>query len=688
MFIFWLRHIVKTAAFRSYSLLSVLLRLIRHCQSILNGKEEDFRERPGGLTLSSRPGTNLNQPDSEPAPPVSLAVPLLKAPLQSLHTQGSQPQMDIQDRQMPTPGLHGGSNDAAFNMDFPPNSSAPSRLSSASEAGILEVGIATPPPLVAPGQTFDITLTPITPYQVKRYRRDVRVKNEYELFLIEKGPLDCSEELAPVAEWDPLTQPEGALIFYQPYKRVFTDVDVRDPETMVKINKAVEKAYQEARNASIPLDPLVELGLELMVENDEETWGYYFVDHKRRVIFWFEDNRSHSLMNFVRGVERKSHIKYALESQYWTHIELFPNRRFLPDDIVVELKELIMFAQADSITSQTSLVRFTSDQIPSILSLVDLITSESIAIVGSSLIVFSESVNKKKREHSVWITARFMKDLCKTKFENFCGQPSARLIVDQSLYEKSNTSQSMFFCALNVIFFGSPDAQSRAFHKILVDRKIIDVRWKQYMDKLNSDWNGYTIFSTVMLAVDISFLTVPSVQTQTLATLLSYMSTLCTMGSLVVTLLLVARVNKRLRGSNTAVASFLIELADPTLDIENFPLMLSLPFGFLVWGIAFFAAALSVVIFNNTSVTVVMIAVPMWVSIVTLAVWPIVAANRMHITSVCMRLYMWYWNTSQFIIYLWHQLYTWCWITGQHTSRLWNRVIEQVSPTATTPSHV
>ncbi|KAG2151268.1 uncharacterized protein EDB93DRAFT_1249465 [Suillus bovinus] len=687
MFIFWLRHIVKTAALRSYSLLSVILRLIRHCRSIVNWKEKYFCERPGlgGLALSSQPGTN--QPNSEPAPPVSLAVPLLEAPLQSLHSQGSQFQIDI--HQIPTPGLLGGSNDAGLNTDFSPNSSAPLRPSSAFEHNIHgpEVGITTPPLVAAPGQTCDITLTPITPRQVNRYKRNVPVKDEYNAFLVEKGPLDCSKELASVAGWEPLTQPEGALIFYQPYKRVFTDVDVRDPETIVKLDKAVEKAYQGARNANIPLDPFVELGLELMVEDGEEMWGYYFVDHERRVIFWFEDHISQSLMSYVRGVERKSHIKYALEAQYCssmfrmihgvgrTHIALFPNKRFLPEDIVVELKELVMYAQADTITSPTSLVRFTLDQIASILSLVDLLTNSA----------------NKKREHSVWIAARFMQDFCYTKFVNFCGQPGARLDVDKSLYgeESNTTSKTTLFRAMNVIFFGSPDAQSRAFHKILVDGNIVDARWKQYIDKLNSDWNGYTIFSTVMLAVDVSFLAVPSVQTQTPVILLSYISTLCAMGSLVVTLLLVGQVNKSLRGPNTDAASFLVGMAGSVLGLESFPLMLSLPLGLLIWGIVLFAAALSVVIFRTSGIAIISVAYPIWIAIVILATWPVLAANRIHIGSLLRHwFYMWCWNTIRLVGYLWYRLHMLYWITGQHTSRLWNRIIEQVSPTVTAPSHV
>lgn len=347
MFISWLRHIVKTATIRSYrSLLFVLLQLVRHFKSIVNGKEEDFREWPGNLALSSLPGTD--QLDSKAAP-VSLAVPLLEAPPQSSRNQGSRPQMVIQNLQTPTLGLHEGSSDTAFNTDFPPNSSASLMSSSVLKLNILEDGIALPPPLAAQDQTFDITLIPIIPQQVNRYRRNVRVDSEYKPVEVKKGPLDCSEEFAAIEEWQPLTQPEGALFFYHPYKRVFTDADARDPETAFKLATAVEKAYREARNVDILLRPSVELALEFMMEDGEEMWGYYFTDHERRSIFWFEDHESYNLINNVRGVERKSHIKYALETQYWKHIELFPNKRSLPEDVAAEVKELVMYVQAVSL---------------------------------------------------------------------------------------------------------------------------------------------------------------------------------------------------------------------------------------------------------------------------------------------------------------------------------------------------
>ncbi|KAG1749217.1 hypothetical protein EDB19DRAFT_179217 [Suillus lakei] len=557
MLISWLRHIVKTAAFHSYkTLLSVLLRLIQHCQSVFNERERDFRERPG-LALSSQAVTNPNKL----APPVTLAVPLLEA---SSQIQGCQP--------------------------------------------------------ATPGHV--ITLIPIVPgSEVKRYDRNVTVKDSYSTFKVEKGPLDCSaEELATVAGWEPLTHPEGALFFYHPKERVFTDADVRDTVIAAKIGGAVKEAYRKVHQENIPMDDYVELALELITKDGVENWGYYFANHDKRVIFWFEDYESDPLMNKIRGVESKTHIRYALESQYWRHVELFPNKRFLPKDVVVKLKELVMLAQAENITSETCLAPFASDEVASMLGLVDsLMTSDSA---------------NKEREHSVWIVARFTRLFCNAKFVNFCGQPGARLGVDQSLYGKLNARSNRILRVMNVFLFGSFDAQSMAIHRIWVDETMVQPRWKNFIDRLTTEWNGYAIYSTVMLAVDISFLAVQSVQIQVAVTLLAYLSTLYVMGSLVVSLILAGQVNDSRRRSAEDVASFMLGMSRSMLGLESLALMLSLPFALLIWAMTFFAVALSILIFRTADVVVVSIASPVWFAIFCLAMWLVLAANDFHISHL------------------------------------------------------
>lgn len=184
------------------------------------------------------------------------------------------------------------------------------------------------------------------------------------------------------------------------HQKIFTDANVRDPPIANKVNRAAEEAYEAARNAHISLTSSVELALELTEDN--MSLGYYFADHEKHVIFWFEDHKALALVGNVRGVESKSHVSqcfpcrlpmrvfliesfigYALESQYWCvrpqwyacfitcrsntlkrfivfsyllwftrcrtdrkHIELFPNKHTLLEDDVVKLSEIVMHAHA------------------------------------------------------------------------------------------------------------------------------------------------------------------------------------------------------------------------------------------------------------------------------------------------------------------------------------------------------
>ncbi|KAG0695218.1 hypothetical protein DFH29DRAFT_880177 [Suillus ampliporus] len=367
------------------SILSVLLRLFRLCQVVIGGKERAFREP--GLALSSQ-APNQDNPIS-----ITLSV-LLFVPVQ---TQGS--------------------NGVAPNTQSPQNSYVPWTPSSIPKPGTTSV--TTPLHHVVPGQSFDITLIPIIPRQIKQYER-TESQGEYAVYEVQKGPLDWSDDPAPVSGWEPLTHPEGALFFYHSNLRVFIDADIQALGTRDKIDEVVEKAYEEARNAGIALDPSVELVLNLREENSREKWGYYFADHNKHVVFWFKAHRS----------------RYALESQYWFiwpqkgHVELYPNKCFLPKDVVVRLKEIVMHAQADNITSETCLAPFASDEVA--------------------------SSTDKEHEHSVWIVARFMGEFCNAKFVNFCGQPGARLDADQSLYGDFNIhSKNILLRMMNVILFGT-----------------------------------------------------------------------------------------------------------------------------------------------------------------------------------------------------------------------------------------
>ncbi|KAJ8584358.1 hypothetical protein M405DRAFT_468041 [Rhizopogon salebrosus TDB-379] len=598
MFISWLSLVFKKITFRSYKTFLDALRLFQHCE-LSGGKERAFRER--GLALSSQP----TDPDKLSAS-MTLAVPLLEAPPQS---EGLQP---VSSLQLPMPGpTDEGLNAMPSSTDPPENLVASSIPTSMPEPSI---PADMPPQPAAPESYFDVTLIPIIPMQIKRYERKISITDNYVLHQMKKGPLDYSEELPPA--WQSLTHPEGALFFFHPYKRVFTDADVRISQTAAKVGRAVKKAYEEAHNAGVSLPPSVELALELMGDNE---FGYYFADYDERVIFWFEDLTCEPLMSNVRGVGHKSHLKYAIETQYWRHVELFPNKRSLPKDDVVRLQQIVMHTQAENITSDTCLAPFGPGEVADMLTLMDPLMNS----IGM------------EHEHSVWIVARLMRLFCNAKFVNFCGQPGARLDADQPLYgDPSARPKNIILRVMNVVLFGSPDAHSKGLHRIWVDETIVQPRWKNFIDRLNTEWSGYTIFSTVMLAVDISFLAVPSVQGQTAAILVAYLSTLCAMGSLVVSLVLAGQVNDTRRNNAEGVALFMVQMTQSMLGLDSLALMLSLPFALLIWGMTFFGAALSIVIFSTSDTLTISVASPIWAAILILTTWPVLATNDIHVSNL------------------------------------------------------
>jgi hypothetical protein len=63
---------------------------------------------------------------------------------------------------------------------------------------------------------------------------------------------------------------------------------------------------------------------------------------------------------------------------------------------------------------------------------------------------------------------------------------------------------------MNIILFGSPNTYNKAVQKIWVDSTIVQPRWKNFINRLNSEWNGYTIFvscTSVLIgnAINVNF---------------------------------------------------------------------------------------------------------------------------------------------------------------------------------------
>ncbi|KIJ62662.1 hypothetical protein HYDPIDRAFT_30255 [Hydnomerulius pinastri MD-312] len=445
-----------------------------------------------------------------------------------------------------------------------------------------------------------------------------------------------------IAGWDRLVHPEGAPYFHKQIpgteRHVFTDTDLSVLSHLDEVEEFIKVLFKAAERLQTSISPLTVLVLELQLDADvpapeKHPCTYYFVDHSRKSIFWVHPRRTREICGNIQGVKSEGHLRYAIETHYWfgvvgafvilttrmpanqiataNHLELYPDDQVVKEEFIVELRQTLIHASADSILSDTSLAPFESGDLQRLLDLISNI---------------QDSVGKR-HAHSMSVLARVM---LHTKFLNFCGQIGARLDADHSVFTKKIAKDepvSFFMKLLDLALLGAPTAHLRGVRSIWVDKTINESRWKTYISRLNSEWNGFTIYSTVMLAVDISFLAVPGVESpdgdQSGATLSIYASVITSVSALIISVLLVGQIRRHDVDSVEGGATYMARMTDSVFGMEALAVMFSLPYSLLLWGMFFFILALSFVVFQTNDKLTLATMIPSWIVVVLMTLWPL-----------------------------------------------------------------
>ncbi|KAG1742616.1 uncharacterized protein EDB91DRAFT_285991 [Suillus paluster] len=474
-----------------------------------------------------------------------------------------------------------------------------------------------------------INLVSIIPTDVKRYDRNIKMKwAEPKPIVIDPKDNKYVEQVQH--GWHDFVHPEGPRVYYHPERRILTDADMRlgkiDSKMLLAMADALKAHAKSQPEVWARIDDETELVLELELEtgsrNRINSCGYYFVHHAKRMIFWahkYTCEPGGEVLFNVKGAKKHSHIKYSLEAQYWYHCELYPHNRYLSKQIFEELKEIIIHANAETITTDTSLAPFDGNELAKMLDLMDRV----------------EGSIDKTHAHSVCVVARFMRLFTKVKYMNFCGQPGGRVDADRSIYYKEgHERETLIFRVSNLIFWYAPRKHYKRIRRVWVDEIINAPRWKDFITQLDNEWTGFTLYSTVMLAVDVSFLAVPGVidinsyeSSQTSSNIAVYMSALCSVGSLVVSLLLVAQSQDYQRQTAEGGAMYMSLMTSAIPGVENLALMHSLPFALLIWAMVFFGLALSLFIFDTSDVVTLATMVPGWTIVTIFTLWPMMTTS-------------------------------------------------------------
>jgi len=166
--------------------------------------------------------------------------------------------------------------------------------------------------------------------------------------------------------------------------------------------------------------------------------------------------------------------------------------------------------------------------------------------------------------------------------------------------------------------------------KIWIDGTIKHLPWKEFVDRLEKEWENFTFLATVLLNANVAFLTIPAVSPQaalqeavwTPAQITSQVSIIASMGSVIVGLLLIRQHRTRAKTAHEA-ATYLEKRTHHRWGLETLAIMYSLPYALLMWGMMTFLLAVAFICFMVDDVFQPCIYSVAWAFVVTLILWTI-----------------------------------------------------------------
>lgn len=384
--------------------------------------------------------------------------------------------------------------------------------------------------------------------------------------------------------WTAHVHPEGARYFLHAQTRTYTESDVCSPEVLQDIIYFSNYLHGELRLAidtkkiDIDYDDV-----ELVLEPKKAVCAdiiccYYFVNPAERCLFWLDEYDAEDMLGECRGVTALSHKRLAVQAQYWKHWEMFPNLCLVAQDILDELKELMLHATCDHLTTTRSAAALSADELKQYFEIVKWIRVNSSG----------------DRAHAVVIIGRIMHTFCRNQYLNFHGQPCARLSVDQTVRGWSY-KPSVYMTIFAPLLCMAPVAHVRSLHTSFVDDLASTSEWKIFITRLNGQLQNLNLLGTVLLGANVGFLAIQSVDSgagRSPTQIASYMSLVLSFGSIALGLTFITLdLTGRDRGSEAS--RFLQRMNDGKHGLEKLAMIYSLPYALLMWSMLFFIVAFS-----------------------------------------------------------------------------------------------
>ncbi|PBK92388.1 hypothetical protein ARMGADRAFT_159012 [Armillaria gallica] len=458
---------------------------------------------------------------------------------------------------------------------------------------------------------------PIAPTEFERYRRPDEVEDKHISYDIARLTISFARSETPQL-WTSYIHPEGARYFRCEHDlfTVYTDAYLFDPEKLQAVQQFVDQVDEyltrhDTTEVSFDTEK-VDLVLDVTLSGTKRTvCGYYFAYHANRTVFWLDKfESSERLWQKTNGVTSSDHILHEIQSQYWHHCTLFPSPRCASRAVIDELRDIILHAIGDSMLSSTSTVSYSIEELRGMLQLLPANSREANDDFGPG-------VSR--------IAYILMKHFAHERFLHFYGEPAARLNRGTSVYDKNKIhKRSFLFHILKCLLFAAPCTHLREIESMLSDGLLNQVVWREFIDKICKDWSHLTLYSTVLINVDVAVLSIQSVDTGPASSPLKiviYLSVISSLGSIFFALLLLRCNNTRPNISADEAVKIMNSYQDSSCAYNNIAIIYSLPYALLMWGIFFFVAAFAFECFRDTAPVTLALSIMAWIALGSLVIF-------------------------------------------------------------------
>ncbi|EIN13410.1 hypothetical protein PUNSTDRAFT_129095 [Punctularia strigosozonata HHB-11173 SS5] len=491
---------------------------------------------------------------------------------------------------------------------------------------------------------------PVDTDYVGRYDRHRILPSHESKLEISPMTLDVGYQ-SPPDPWRSYIHPEGCVYFWDPIRRLVTDVDLYDPELHRRIEDSATHLMYAKKTFSDPQFPEeAEIMLELApLDGDNHLCYYYCINPKGRTLFWLNKMDFDWSIKEVKGITKLSQASTGtIVGTEWTidvddivrdptgisilacrsdtpkHWELFPLKRTVTESLLQELIGMMMQGGVDLKTSRSSTFSYSIEDVMHLMELL-------------------KNVNyvKEVNGYSAHVVGRVMSLLLHTQFLNLHGQQEARLSRWECLHEEEKKPPTLLIKILSPLLFFAPDIHMRSLRHVWVDKIVAEVAWKRFIEKIQSEWDKYLLPATVLLSVNVAFLAIPSVDqtnqapnflnfgnttsyenSQTSSTfdfnaatpnrsaaqLASYVSTAASTGTIIIGLMLDRHHRLAHRMTAGEAALTLAAKEHPKYGIEALAILYSLPYALMMWGMISFALACCLLFFLGTNI-------PTWITL-------------------------------------------------------------------------